>query len=172
MNKLSARKQPNMPVSNTQAVAVAGQLEPIDPAYYKTLTPSPISSQLNIAAQATTRQGMVVCRAERKAGMRYMYVRGQVRQPISPLGTGPDLGNAVWSSDFQPDFQGPIHDAGFNDALFEAGYPGYNLALSFKVAKLPTQITGPGHSMRMRSSNVRTHIQKYTSSKGRLQPNG
>lgn len=161
-----------MPVSQTHAVAVAGQLEPIEPAYYKTTTPSPISSQLDIASEATTRYGMVVDRHERKAGMRYLYARGQVRQPISPLGTGPDLGNAVWSSEFQPDFQGITHDAGFNDALYEAGYPGYNLALSFKVAKLPVQATGPGHSMRMRSSNIRTQVQKYRSAKGRLQVTG
>jgi hypothetical protein len=104
--------------------------------------------------------------------MRYLYARGAVRQPISPLGTGPDLGQAVWSSDFQPDLMGPIHDAGFNDSLFQAGYPGFNLGLSFKVQTLPQQVTGPGYAMKMGSPNRRNRIVNLGSTKGSVNLNG
>jgi len=71
------------------------------------------------------------------------------RQPLQVVGHGPDVGVAVWSSEFQPNLEGPIHDAGFNDALYQAGYPGFNFGLSFKVQTLQTNATGgPGYNMR------------------------
>jgi len=61
--------------------------------------------------------------------------------PIHRLGA--DGQPYPWNSGFQPDSHGPIHDAGFNDALFQAGYPGFNLGLSFKVPTLPQNETVP-----------------------------
>jgi len=102
----------------------------------------------------------IVRRGQRTAGRRVLYAHGGVRQPISPLGTGPDIGTAVWSSEFQPE-QVTLHDWMFNDALFESGYPGFNLALSFKVPKLPENPSGgPGYNMRMRSPDIRVKIQR------------
>lgn len=77
-----------------------------------------------------------VCRVPRMVGMRYLYARGMHRQPIERMGNNvrpqPNI------SKFQPNDFGPIHDAGFNDALFQAGYPGFNLGLSFKVPSINT----------------------------------
>lgn len=155
------------------AVAVAGQLEPVEPAYYKPVAPSPISSHMAVPSEPTTWKAPVVKRGQRTVGMRYLWAHGAVRQPISPLGTGPDIGVGVWSSDFQPDLIGPIHDAGFNDALFQAGYPGFNLGLSFKVPVLQEQATGgPGNQIRMRSPNIRVNIQSIMSGKGIVQVQG
>lgn len=159
------KKDRSAPAANSAvALNVTGQREPIEPAYQKNLTPSPVSSQLGIPSEPTAWKAPVVYRGDRTVGMRYLYARGAVAQPISPLGTGPDIGVAVWSSDFQPDLIGPIHDAGFNDALFQAGYPGFNLGLSFKVPVSEKQPTGPGHNMHMKSSNVTTHIQRIVRS--------
>jgi hypothetical protein len=146
------------------AVGVAGQLEPIEPAYWKPTSPSPISSHAQVPSEPTRWKAPIVFRGDRMVGIRHLYARGAVRQPISQLGTGPDLGIAVWSSDFQPDDMGPIRNAGFNDALFQAGYPGFNLALSFKVQKLPTNQTGGpgGGGMKMHSPNRKNMIQKRT----------
>jgi hypothetical protein len=69
--------------------------------------------------------------------MRYLWADMHQRMPVSPLGTGPDLGQSVWSSEFQP-FQGSLRDYGFYDLLFRAGYPGFNLALSFRVPVNPS----------------------------------
>jgi hypothetical protein len=170
VNVLSRRKQVT-PKSDSPAVAlgVTGVREPIQPAYMKPMTASPVSNSMQIPAEPVGWKSPVVMRGDRVNGMRYLYARGAVAQPISPLGTGPDLGIAVWSSDANPDFMGPIHDAGFNDALFQAGYPGFNLGLSFKVPSFQAReqkTGGPGGAnMRMRSSNVRTFIQKVTNSK-------
>ena len=141
------------------AVAVAGQLEPVEPAYMKPNTTSKPWSQNPVPAEPTEWKAPVVMRGQRRNGMRYLYAHGAVGQPISPLGTGPDIGIGVWSSEFQPDLIGPIHDAGFNDALFQAGYPGFNLGISFKVPTLPEQATGgPGYAMKMNSPNIRVKI--------------
>lgn len=156
------------------AVAVAGQEEPIEPAYWKPTSPSPISASMQVPSEPTEWKAPVVYRGDRMVGIRHLYARGAVRQPISPLGTGPDVGIAVWSSDFQPDLMGPIKNAGFNDALFQAGYPGFNLGLSFKVMKLPTNQTGGpgGGGMKMRSPNVRNVIQRLGSTKGTVNTTG
>lgn len=159
MNVLTSRKRDNQ---GQQAVAVAGQLEPVEPAYYKPVSPSPISSRQQVPTEPTEWKAPVVQRHQRRIGMRYLYAHGGVTQPISPLGTGRDVGVAVWNSAFQPELIGPIHDAGFNDALFQAGYPGFNLGLSFKVPTLPTNQTGgPGYAMTMRSPNVTVKIRRF-----------
>lgn len=145
------------------ALSVAGQREPIEPVYQKNVAWSPLSSQQNVPTESVGWKAPVVYRGQRMTGMRYLYSRGGVRQPISQLGTGPDIGIATWNSDFQPD-QVSLHDAGFNDALFQAGYPGFNLGLSFKVPVLPQQVTGPGHNMHMKSSNVTINVQKILAS--------
>lgn len=143
------------------AVAVAGQLEPVAPAYMKPNTTSRPWDKQQVPTEPTTWKAPVVMRGQRRNGMRYLYAHGAVGQPISPLGTGPDVGIAVWSSEFQPDLIGPIHDAGFNDALFQAGYPGFNLGISFKVPTLQENATGgPGYNMKMRSSNIRVTINR------------
>lgn len=155
---LTSRQQ-----SGAREISDSDKLEPVEPAYYKPVTPSPVSSRQRVPSEPVTWKAPVVIRGQRRKGMRYLQALGAVRQPLSPLGTGPDLGVAVWSSEFQPD-QVQRHDAGFNDALFQAGYPGFNLGLSFKVPKLPTSVDGPGYAMRMRSPNIRVTINKQTRS--------
>jgi hypothetical protein len=83
----------------------------------------------------------LVQRAERMIGMRYMYGLGSERMPIHPLGA--DGTPVPFTSAVQPMNHGPIHNGGFNDALFQAGYPGFNLGLSFKVPTLPQNQTVP-----------------------------
>jgi hypothetical protein len=169
VNVIGRRRQSNPQV----AVAVAGQLEPVEPAYYISRRPGDqLGTAYKIPSEPTEWQAPVVYRGQRENGMRYLYARGAVRQPISPLGTGPDIGNAVWSSDFQPDFL-TLHDWGFNDALFQAGYPGFNLGLSFKVQTLQENATGgPGYNMRMRSPNIRVTIQRFATGRGQVQVTG
>lgn len=162
MSVLHKRSRGN--AGTQQAVTVTGQLAPTEPAYTKPNLTSRNWDKLNVPAETATWKAPVVVRGQRRIGMRYLYGYGAVEQPLSPLGTGPDVGIGVWSSEFQPDFSGRIVNAGFNDALFQAGYPGYNLGLSFKVPTLPKQTTGPGSNMRMRSSNVQVHIQRIRNS--------
>ena len=89
----------------------------------------------------------VVRRWPRMVGMRYLYARGMTRMPVHPLGA--DGTPIPWTSSYQPNSHGPTHDAGFNDALFQAGYPGFNLGLSFKVPTVQRNLTGgPGANMR------------------------
>lgn len=82
-----------------------------------------------------------VDRHERMVGMRYLYALGHVVMPVKRLGA--DGQPYPWNSGFQKQMHGPIHDAGFNDALFQAGYPGFNLGISFKVPTLPQNQTVP-----------------------------
>lgn len=167
-----AQQQPKV------AVAVAGQLEPVDPTYNANRTPSPVSSSNQIPSEPTRWKAPIVYRGQRTVGMRYLWAHGGVRQPISPLGTGPDIGNAVWSSSFQPELVGPIHDAGFNDKLYESGYPGFNLGLSFKVPQNPSTGlgggtgVGPGPDIRMRSPNVTLKIQQLLTGRGIISTTG
>lgn len=174
MNVLAKRQHHTAQPTGQVAVNVTGQLEPVEPAYYITRAQSPIAGHLATPSEPTTWKAPVVMRGQRRVGMRYLYALGAVRQPISPIGTpGPDIGNAVWSSDFQPDFIGKIYDYGFNDALFQAGYPGFNLGLSFKVQNLQENATGgPGFNIKMHSPNVRNRLMKSVSSKGTVSVTG
>lgn len=152
---LTRRKQ-----GQPKVTGPGGELEPVEPAQAKPPKASPIAAHMRIPSEAVAWKAMIVDRHQRRRGQRYLYALGAVAQPISMLGTGPDLGQAVWTSSFQP-YLSSLHDAGFNDALFESGYPGFNLGLSFKVPVLPTsgvQVTGPGYAMRMRSAMKRTTV--------------
>lgn len=162
MSVLTARRQGQREVSD------AGQLEPVEPAQAKPPRPSRIAAHQQVPSEPVNWKAPIVERHQRRNGMRYLYALGAVLQPLSMLGTGPDLGQAVWTSSFQP-YLSSLHDAGFNDALFESGYPGFNLGLSFKVPQLPKSgigsgpaPTGPGYAMRMTSSMRRNLIQKVS----------
>ena len=154
-NVLRSRQQ----ATPQAALSDSDKLEPIEPAYWKPVSPSPISSTLRPPSEPTEWKAPVVMRGQRRIGMRYLHSLGAVRQPLSPMGSpGPDIGQTVWVSDFQPDFTSR-HDWGFNDALFQAGYPGFNLGLSFKVQKLPeNQTGGPGYNMRAGSPQRKNRI--------------
>lgn len=124
--------------------------------YVSTTQPSsPLASHQQLATGYATdvRMAPIVNRRPRRNGMRYLYARGASAIPIQNVGA--DGIPYPHDSAFQPDNIGPIRDAGFNDALYQAGYPGYNLGLSFKVEKLQTNPTGGATSAHMRSSENR-----------------
>lgn len=73
----------------------------------------------------------VVRRWPRTVGMRYLYAFGHMRMDVRRDGAG-GIPNP-WISGFQRMLHGPIKNGGFNDALYQAGYPGFNLGLSFAV---------------------------------------
>jgi len=81
-----------------------------------------------------------VDRHERMEGMRTLYQRGMTRMPIRR--DGADGTPRPWNSAANRNDMGPIRNGHFNDALFQAGYPGYNLGLSFKVQNLNTINSG------------------------------
>lgn len=73
----------------------------------------------------------VVRRWPRMVGMRYLYGTGHRRMEVTRDAAG---GIAFpFISAFQRMWHGPIFNGGFNDALYQAGYPGFNLGLSFGV---------------------------------------
>lgn len=78
--------------------------------------------------------------------MKYMYAAGNTRMPIQRLGA--DGVPYPQDSAAQPNIFGLIHNAGFNYALYQAGYPGYNLGLSFKVQQTEYNTGNPGWNMR------------------------
>lgn len=101
--------------------------------------PSPLAGHLTVGYMSSwdIRRAPVVSRVERTIGMRHLYVRGSEVMPVRNLGAdGPAY---PWNSGFQKQDISPIHNGHFNDALFQAGYPGFNLGLSFKVPNLQTQ---------------------------------
>jgi hypothetical protein len=135
---------------STQVYMTSGEATPSDKLPEKFVsTPvatSPIGSQLDVPpdwmGERTTMP--IVRRWPRMKGMRYLYARGQRRMPIERVGA--DGIPLPWVSSFQPNNQGPIRNAGFNDALFQAGYPGFNLGLSFKVQGIKS-MNGPRPGM-------------------------
>lgn len=73
----------------------------------------------------------VVRRWPRMVGMRYLYGTGHRKMEVTRDAAG---GTAYpFISAFQRMWHGPIFNGGFNDALYQAGYPGFNLGLSFGV---------------------------------------
>jgi hypothetical protein len=153
---LMSRQQPG----NGYEVSDAGQLEPIDPIYMKPVKDTGIKSHNKPPSEPTKWMAPVVDRHNRTIGMRYQYADGAVRQPLQDLGHGTKLGMAVWSSEFQPMFH-TRHNWGFNDALFQAGFPGFNLGLSFKAPQLVENPTGgPGYNMTMKSRPRFTKVQR------------
>lgn len=108
----------------------------------------------------------IVNRVPRMNGMRYLYARGMHRQPIERMGNSMNPEPNI--SKFQPNDFGPIHNAGFNDALFQAGYPGFNLGLSFKVQQIGS-MGGPRNEQGFRSPIT---ISQNRIIKRRLRPQG
>lgn len=100
----------------------------------------------------------IVQRAARTVGMKYLYVDGATPVPVHPLGAdGPPY---PFRSGFQRNIVGLIHNAGFNYALYQAGYPGYNLGLSFKVPTITDEqgrnlTGGPGMSIASGPRNIK-----------------
>lgn len=94
----------------------------------------------------------VVTRRERLNGFRHLYSRGMTRMPVRRLGA--DGQPYPWDSGYQPNNQGPIRDATFNDALYQAGYGGYNLGLSFKVPTLQSTNAKTARSSRNTPANI------------------
>lgn len=152
MSALTQRRQAQ------SAVSVGGNLEPVEPVYTKPNRSNAIVAENPPPSETVGYQGAVVNRHEDTTGMRYLYSDARFRQPISSLGTGPDIGISVWKSEFQP-VLGVLRDYGFNDALYRAGYPGFNLGISFKVQQNPSIGTGgPGFNIKMKSPNRTTII--------------
>lgn len=83
----------------------------------------------------------VVRRWPRMVGMRYLYALQERAMPVTADAAGAIANPFI--SKFQPILHGPIVNGGFNDALFQAGYPGFNLGLSFAVQTLDKNIDRP-----------------------------
>src|SRR5713101_856591 len=138
------RLSPSTPVYMTSGESTQSDKLP-DKFKSTPVAPSPISSQLVTPAEFRalapgTVHTAVVREWPRTNGMRYLYARGATRMPIHRLGA--DGQPYPWRSGFQPNDMGPIRNGGFNDKLFQAGYPGFNLGLSFKVPSINT-MEGP-----------------------------
>lgn len=146
---------PNLRGANkgATAISVGGSEEPIEPVYTNVNRKSPLGTEMRPNTEPTRWQAPIVNRAQDTRGMRYLYADMHQRQPVSPLGTGADVGIAVWSSEFQPNL-GTLRDYGFYDLIYRAGYPGFNLGLSFKVPVNPSVGgQGPGSNMHMQTPN-------------------
>ena len=128
---------------------------------------SPISSHLTVPYESyhDFRKTPVVQRVERTVGMRHLYQRGMTRMPIQQLGA--DGTPVPWDSSFQPNDQGPIRNSHFNDALFQAGYPGFNLGLSFKVPTLETASSGGKLSASNTPTNINVNSRLFRNLAGR-----
>lgn len=99
----------------------------------------------------------VVDRRPRMNGIWHLYARGARRQPYERVGAPGGTPQRPYVSAFQANDMGPIRNGGFNNALFQAGYPGFNLGLSFKVPTLPTQ-GGPRTNMSRGGPGRRTGL--------------
>ncbi|MGH7870308.1 MAG: hypothetical protein ACREP9_22360 [Candidatus Dormibacteraceae bacterium] len=89
------------------------------------------------ATSAPSTMAPVVSRKNRIKGMRFLYSHGkQVHAQFRMRATG-----AVESSRFQPQ-SAHTWFAPFNDALYQAGYPGTNLGISEKVPTIPPAALG------------------------------
>lgn len=118
---------------------------PYSPQSVKSLSPSPIAASMQVPSEPTRWDAPYVHREQDVAGMRYLDANGMQVQPLQALGAGGNtrMGIAVWDSDFQPNLHSR-HNWGFYDKLFQAGYPGFNLALSFKTQQNPSTNAGGG----------------------------
>jgi hypothetical protein len=101
------------------------------------VTRSPITSIIPGNSRTPVSGAPVVNRKNRIQGMRYLFSRGAkyIRQ-FRMIATG-----QVESTRFQP-ATAWTWDGSFNDALFQFGYPGYNLGLSEKVPTIPAAALG------------------------------
>jgi hypothetical protein len=87
--------------------------------------------------QQWTQHSRPVNRAPRTLGMRWMYgVIPQIFRGIRMVATG-----AVESTQFQPVARTKYNSTGFNDAIYQAGFP-RNLGLSEKVPTVPPVALG------------------------------
>ena len=93
---------------------------------------SPLPSNVMPSSASPSHGAMAVNHAPRTLGLRFLYSRGgrRIRQFIMQA-TG-----AVQSTAFQP-YTAYTWDGAFNDAIFQAGYPGRNLGISEKVPTIP-----------------------------------
>lgn len=160
------RLSPSTPVYQTSGESTPSQKMPQQ--YAPTPMPnSPLSSSNPPVTDfmPDLKRTPIVQRAQRRIGMRYLYARGAERMPIERLGNSvaprPNI------SAFQPNDMGPIRDAGFNDALYQAGYPGFNLGLSFKVQTLPT--TNQPSPLMQPMQRLRGKAVKIKRASGRMQ---
>jgi hypothetical protein len=120
---------------------------------------SPIASGLDVPPEwmPDIKRAPVVDRRPRMNGIWHLYARGARRQPYERVGTPGGNPQRPYISAFQPNDMGPIRNGGFNNALYQAGYPGFNLGLSFKVPTLQTQ-GGPRTNMSRGGPGVRTAV--------------
>lgn len=155
------------------AVSVGGSLEPIEPVYTKPNAGNSINSANAVPSAPTTWKAPVVHRGQDTRGMRYLYADQHVPIPLSSVGIpGPDIGQTVWSSAFQR-FQGSLRDYGFYDLLFRAGYPGFNLALSFRVPVNPSVGQGSvGQNNVMKAPPINLNLQVLRRATGRFNTKG
>lgn len=128
---------------------------------------SPIASQLNVGPdyEYDFHREPWVSRVPRGKGMWYLYSRGAVRQPFERVGQPGGVRPRPYVSQFQPNMAGPIRNGGFNNALFQAGYPGFNLGLSFKVPSIRS-MQGPRTNMDQ-GSPMTTSSNRIVSALGR-----
>lgn len=122
------------------------------PEQYKAMNAqtSPLSSSTRVPPDwipaGSTKRAPVVTRRPRMNGIWHLYSRTMQRQPYERVGQPGGNPMNPYISAFNPNDMGPIRNAGFNNGLYQAGYPGFNLGLSFKVQTLPTQ-GGPRTNM-------------------------
>lgn len=160
------RLSPSTPVYQTSGESTPSQKLPEKFA----ATPMP-NSPLTTANPPVTewyndiKRAPIVSRVPRRGGMRYLYARGAVTQPINRLGNS--VRPAPNISAFNTEEMGPIHDAGFNDRLYQAGYPGFNLGLSFKVQNIQT--TNQPSSIMQSTQRLRGKAVKVKRPSGRMQ---
>jgi hypothetical protein len=97
---------------------------------------SPLSTPLDMPYMSwhDISRANFVDRHERTIGMRTGYWRRMTQMPIQRLGA--DGQPIPWDSAANRNDMGPIRNTHNNDALYQAGYPGYNLGLSFKVQNI------------------------------------
>lgn len=123
---------------------------------------SPLSGHLDFYTDSYNdyKRGPVVSRVPRMNGYRTLYARGMTKMPIQRLGA--DGQPYPWDSGFNRQDMGPIRNGLFNDALFQAGYPGFNLGLSFKAPQLQTQSSQmrPSATYAPRNINVTQRLQQ------------
>jgi hypothetical protein len=172
MGVLQSRMQPTPQTTEVAAGSDRMAFKDVQPESVKTLSPSPISDHMDIPSEPTRWDAPYVNHGQNTRGMRYLYARGTDAIPLQALGAGGNkrMGMAVWNSEFQPDRLG-LHDAGFNDRLFQAGYPGFNLMLSFKVQTNPSADSsraGPGTTTMSRIPQQRSAVITFGRGLGRL----
>lgn len=116
----------------------------------KNYTNSPLSVTLRQPPDwipaGSTKRAPVVNRRPRMNGIWHLYSRSMQRQPYERLGTPGGNPQNPYVSSFNPNDMGPIRNGGFNNGLYQAGYPGFNLGLSFKVPNIKT-MNGPRTNM-------------------------